>query len=706
MDLPAPSPTPSLFINREASWIAFNERVLEEAANEKHPLLERVRFLAISHSNLEEFYQVRVAGLKAQERAQMHALSQDGLTPTEQLHDIYARTRTLITTQQKTWLQLNSALHKNGVTILDPTNLPKELKATLKQQFVTDIFPVLTPLAIDPAHPFPFGPNRGLTLVLELKEKETDKTMRALVPLPRSLKRFVTLQGAENTFMLLEDCIALFLEHLFPRYQLLAKGLFQVLRDSELEIDDEADDLMQLFETALKRRRRGNVIQVTADAAMPPSLRKFIIAQSTLQEQEIFWVQGLVALVDIEQLVAENLPTLKFLPYNPRFPERIMDFHGNCFASIKHKDMLVHHPFESFDVVVLFLQQAAVDPDVLVIKQTLYRTSKDSPIVKALIQAAENGKQVTAVVELKARFDEEANIQWARDLERAGVQVVFGFLDLKTHAKTSLVVRKEGELLQTYVHFGTGNYHPVTAKVYTDLSYFTCDVAMGRDAVKLFNYLTGYAEPKALEKLTVAPLQLRATLLEYIAEETRNATLGKPAAIWAKLNALVDTQIIDALYAASQAGVKIELVVRGICCLRPQVPNLSENIRVRSIVGRFLEHARVVCFANGAALPSPQANVFISSADWMTRNFDRRVESFVPLTNTTVHQQVLEQIMVANLKDNQQAWELLPDGSYVRLTCAPNEKPFCAHDYFMHNPSLSGRGSGAQGQGEAPLLHL
>jgi polyphosphate kinase len=695
---------PSPYINREASWIAFNERVLEEAENPQHPLLERLRFLAISHSNLEEFYQVRVAGLKAQVRAVMNPLSQDGLTPTEQLNDIYARTRSIISKQQKTWLTLNKELRDNGVHIVAPSSLSVEDKATLKQQFITDIFPVLTPLAIDPAHPFPFIPNRGLTLVLDLKEKESDKTMRALVPLPRSLKRFVKLQKTENTFVLLEDSIVLFLENLFPHYEMLAKGLFQVLRDSELEIDDEADDLMQLFEIALKRRRRGNVIQVTADADMPPSLRHFIVTQSTLQEQEIFWVSGLVALVDTEQLVAENMPALKFTPYNPRFPERIMDFHGNCFASIKHKDMLVHHPFESFDVVVLFLQQAAVDPDVLVIKQTLYRTSKDSPIVKALIQAAENGKQVTAVVELKARFDEEANIQWARDLERAGVQVVFGFLDLKTHAKVSLVVRKEDEVLQTYVHFGTGNYHPITAKVYTDLSFFTCDAAMGRDAVKLFNYLTGYAEPKALENLTLAPLQLRNTLLAHIDQEIQNAKAGKPAAIWGKLNALVDKRIIEKLYEASQAGVKIDLVVRGICCLRPQVPNLSENIRVRSIVGRFLEHARIVCFANGTALPSPQAKIFISSADWMSRNFDRRVESLVPLTNPTVHQQVLEQIMVANLKDNQQAWELLPDGSYVRIVGALDEQPFSAHEYFMHNPSFSGRGSGAQG--EAPLLLL
>lgn len=695
---------PSPYINREASWIAFNERVLEEAENPQHPLLERLRFLAISHSNLEEFYQVRVAGLKAQVRAVMNPLSQDGFTPTEQLNDIYARTRSIISKQQKTWLTLNKELRDNGVHILAPSALNTQEKAILKQQFLTDIFPVLTPLAIDPAHPFPFIPNRGLTLVLELKEKESDKTMRALVPLPRSLKRFVKLQKTENTFVLLEDCIVLFLENLFPRYKMLSKGLFQVLRDSELEIDDEADDLMQLFEIALKRRRRGNVIQVTADADMPASLRHFIVTQSTLQEQEIFWVSGLVALVDTEQLVAENIPALKFTPYTPRFPERIMDFHGNCFSSIKHKDMLVHHPFESFDVVVLFLQQAAVDPDVLVIKQTLYRTSKDSPIVKALIQAAENGKQVTAVVELKARFDEEANIQWARDLERAGVQVVFGFLDLKTHAKVSLVVRKEDEVLQTYVHFGTGNYHPITAKVYTDLSFFTCDAAMGRDAVKLFNYLTGYAEPKALENLTLAPLQLRNTLLTHIDQEIHNAKAGKTAGIWGKLNALVDRRIIEKLYEASQAGVKIDLVVRGICCLRPQVPNLSENIRVRSIVGRFLEHARIVCFANGAALPSSQAKVFISSADWMSRNFDRRVESLVPLTNPTVHQQVLEQIMVANLKDNQQAWELLPDGSYTRVVCPQGEPPFSAHDYFMHNPSFSGRGSGAHG--EAPSLRL
>jgi polyphosphate kinase len=545
MDTPHPLQPPSLFINREASWIAFNERVLQEAENQRHPLLERVRFLAISHSNLEEFYQVRVAGLKAQVRAVMNPLSQDGLTPAEQLNDIYERTRSIISKQQKTWLILSKELHEQGIHIIAPSGLSAEDKVTLKQQFLTDIFPVLTPLAIDPAHPFPFIPNRGLTLVLELKEKESDKTMRALVPLPRSLKRFVKLQKTENTFVLLEDCIVLFLENLFPRYEMLSKGLFQVLRDSELEIDDEADDLMQLFEIALKRRRRGNVIQVTADADMPPNLREFIVTQSTLQEQEIFWVSGLVALVDTEQLVAENIPALKFTPYTPRFPERIMDFHGNCFASIKHKDMLVHHPFESFDVVVLFLQQAAVDPNVLVIKQTLYRTSKDSPIVKALIQAAENGKQVTAVVELKARFDEEANIQWARDLERAGVQVVFGFLDLKTHAKVSLVVRKEDEVLQTYVHFGTGNYHPITAKVYTDLSFFTCDAAMGRDAVKLFNYLTGYAEPKALETLTLAPLQLRNTLIANIDQEIHNAKAGKPAAIWGKLNALVDRKIIE-----------------------------------------------------------------------------------------------------------------------------------------------------------------
>ena len=684
------------FFNRELSWLMFNTRVLEEASNPDYPLLERLRFLSISASNLDEFYMVRVAGLRGQVKAGITTPSQDGYTPQRQLDKIRKRATKLMAAQQDCWKDLRARLYKNGVKVKSISDLSEGEMETLTRIYKNDVMPILTPMALDPAHPFPFVPNLGFGLALNLKPKSSAAPLRALITVPANVPRFLRLAkssgGKTHTYVSLEDALAHFAAEFFPDHKVTGSGLFRITRDSDIEVDEKAEDLVLHFENLLKKRRRGEVIRLRLDATTPDDLKAFLIESFRARDEEIFELEGLMGMTGLSQLITKDRPELLFEPFTARFPERIRDHDGDCFAAIKAKDILVHHPYEEFDVVVQFLRQAALDPDVVAIKQTLYRVSDDSPIVQALIEAAERGKNVTALVELKARFDEATNLRWARNLERAGAHVVYGFVGFKTHAKVSLVLRREGRTLRSYTHLGTGNYHAQNAKVYTDLALFTADPAYGRDVGQVFNYVTSYSPPRNLEKLVIAPIGLRDTLMRHISEEIAHAKAGRPAQIWAKMNALVDTQIIDALYAASGAGVQIDLVVRGICCLRPGIEGLSENIRVKSIVGRYLEHARIVCFGNGRALPSTSAHVYFSSADWMPRNLNRRVETLIPCVNPTVRRQIMNQIMTANLADETNSWDLLPNGKYARRDVSGTAKPFSAHRYFMENPSLSGRG--------------
>ena len=677
-------------INRELSWLAFNERVLEEAENESVPLFERVRFLSISAENLEEFYMVRVAGLKGQTQAGITSCSQDGLSPQEQLLLISTKARTLVERQNRVWNHLRSSMCNANVEVISTEEITADEHLWLEDYFLSNIFPIVTPIAVDSAHPFPFIPNLGMALVLKLKKKKAKTDLYGLVPIPTQLGRFIQISGKTPRFIRIEQILVLFFKELFPGFTISEYGIVRVIRDSDIEIEEEAEDLVELYEIALKRRRRGSVIRLSTNLNMSDELKDFLVGQFNAYNADLE-SEVLIGLTDTKELIPNNDTEFLFKEYNPRFPERIRDFGGDCFSAIKSKDIIIQHPYESFDVVVLFIRQAAQDPKVFAIKQTLYRTSSDSPIVLALIEAAEAGKSVTVLVELAARFDEEQNIRWARDLERAGAQVVHGFLDLKTHAKVSLVSRREAEGLETYCHFGTGNYHPVTARYYTDLSYFTSNKELCQDAAALFNYITSTAAPRVMSHLSYSPVTLRREITRLIRNEIENANKNKPSGIWLKINSLVDNEIIDLLYQASNAGVNVELIVRGICCLKPRIHGLSENIRVKSIIGRFLEHSRIYCFANGHSLPHRKSKVFISSADLMPRNLDRRIETLVPITNETVHRQILDQIMIANLKDNTQSWVLNEKGVYDRIT--PQDQPFSAHDYFMTYPSLSGRGT-------------
>ena len=705
------------YFNREMSWLSFNRRVLAEGRNPRYPLLERLRFLSISGSNLDEFMMVRVAGLAGQVRRHVGDASIDGQTPAEQLAAVHAGVLALEAEQQAIWAEIKHALVAENIHVIgdgcaghgDGHDLPSGQAAWLRETFINRIMPVITPQAIDPAHPFPFVANGGMGMLFSLTRLANEAPVMEMVLVPQALPRFIRIPGPVARYIAIEDVIWRHADVLFPGFRAEGHGVFRVLRDSDIEMEEDAEDLVRYFRSAIQRRRRGVPIMLQLAGHFDPAAEELLREQLHLDHALVIKSAGLIGVAGLAAIVEEPRPELKFEPYSPRYPERVLEHDGDIFAAVREKDIIIHHPYESFEVVIDFLRQAAADPEVLAIKQTLYRAGKQSAIIAALCAAAEAGKSVTAVVELKARFDEEQNLEWASQLENSGVQVIYGFVDWKTHAKVSMVVRREGEATRTYCHFGTGNYHPQTARIYTDLSFFTADAAMARDAAQLFNFITGYVEPRRNALLAVAPIALRERLYGCIDREIANATAGAPAQIWAKLNSLTDSALIDRLYAASAAGVEVRLVVRGICCLRPGVPGLSENIRVTSIIGRFLEHSRIWAFAGGSAMPHPRARVYISSAAGMTRNLDRRVEVLVPIRNKTVHDQVLDQVMLANLLDTEQSWLLDGEGDYARVIDMPRragEAPFNLHHYFMTNPSLSGRGAALTKGRKVPKLAL
>lgn len=706
---PEALPPEDRYFNRELSWLAFNERVLAEASHSAYPLLERLRFLSISGGNLDEFMMIRVAGLAGQVRSGVTETSLDGRTPQQQLTAIREKYRELEERQQTILAELRPQLLEEGIHIVKGRDkLEPEAEEWLRQYFVDHIMPVITPQALDPAHPFPFVGNLGIGALFKLTRKSDSSEIVEMVLIPSALPRFVRVPGEKAVYIAVERLVVRFAHLLFPGFEINGDGVFRVLRDSDIEIEEEAEDLVRYFRSAIQRRRRGRVIMLEIDESFDAEAEEMLRDRLSLERAFITKTEGMLGIVGLEEVVKEDRPDLKFTPYTPRYPERVMEHDGDVFSAIHEKDIVIHHPYESFEVVADFVRQAARDPHVVSIKQSLYRAGQQSPIINALCEAAENGKSVTAVVELKARFDEEQNLHWAGELERAGVQVIYGFIDWKTHAKISMVVRQEEGGYRTYCHFGTGNYHPVTAKIYTDLSYFTSDPALGRDAGKLFNFITGYVEPDHLEKLAISPLNLRDLLLANIDAEIEHARAGKPATIWWKINQITEKTVIDKLYEASAAGVQVVIVCRGICCLRPGVPGLSDNITVKSIIGRFLEHGRIYAFGNGENLPSDRAKVYIASADVMDRNLYRRVEVMVPITNDTVHDQVLDQVLLANLLDTRQSWLLDGEtGEYERVEdeAGVEDAGFNCHEYFMTNPSLSGRG-GALKDDRVPKLAL
>jgi polyphosphate kinase len=693
---------PEYYLNRELSWLEFNRRVLQEALDERTPLLERLKFMAIFSANLDEFFMVRVAGLKQQVEAGVTNLSYDGLTPDRQLVSISEYLRSLVKQQHHHFERvLKAKLIENGIYILDYLDLSQEQRTYLDRFFEEHIFPVLTPLAVDPSHPFPYISNLSLNLAVVVKEPDTNEELFARVKVPQVLPRFVTLpeelrqrrRGKIGVWsgVPLEQIITHNLGFLFPGMNILESYPFRVTRNADLEVEeDEADDLLLAIEKELQKRRiGGSTVRLEIQATTPENLRSTIMRELMLDENDVYDLEGLMGLSDLMFFMSLPLPELKDKPWTPVLPSRLnrlSDEDGDSFFNIiRQGDLLVHHPYHSFSgTIQRFITEAAYDPDVLAIKMTLYRTSGDSPIVKALIAAAQNGKQVVVLVELKARFDEANNINWARKLENSGVHVVYGLVGLKTHTKVVLVVRQESKTIRRYLHVGTGNYNPKTANIYTDLGLLSCNEELGADLTDLFNFLTGYSLQKSYRKLLVAPFSLRDRMIAMIRREIEVCRNGGTGRIVAKMNALVDREVIPVLYEASQAGVQIDLIVRGICCLRPGVKGISENIRVISIIGRYLEHSRIFYFQNGGA-----EEIYIGSADWMTRNLSRRVEAVTPIESPEIVRD-LQEILGIMLADNRQAWELQSDGSYIQRKPEPNAPVQNSHNLLMEMAASEG----------------